>query len=493
MGSGGPQGGQIASLATHVLLAVLVATMRRLLLAVLCDAASAKRSHGSCQSPSIRAKFAGRAQLLFAEQTGPRLVSLTAADGSMRNVSTAPAVVDVHVPLAQALLPNAVSASSLSQSTADVTRMLARLFPISARRRSPVDQLAVSFLWGERYVFTTMRLPPAYGHLWFAMLAFWSDLIRPLLSSVRAGAQTSEWPTIVLPAGSHLGAGGVHAFEEFELLWATNVTGLRIERRPWVPMCLEPSGWWPCCLRGPLPSVLGLRSESDTSSSSLGSSTAVRYALLGNFPSHAVDPRHWPAFRLDAWFALGVLPSETATAHVLWIVAAAGSNGRRISNEGGLAARIQRLVKQERPTWTFSQLRGDGRKLDYRSELRQWARAGIVISLFGSALHNCRFMANRTTLVEIHGALQSNDRFGRADYLYEETCMDWAGVRWLPYAETGFRLNRSHTPTEAARARSFSTAHLDHARFERFIARMLRGDEDDVLREEYAAQLATHF
>ena len=100
-------------------------------------------------------------------------------------------------------------------------------------------------------------------------------------------------------------------------------------------------------------------------------------------------------------------------------------------------------------------------------------------------------MANGTTLVEIHGALQQYDRLGHErDYLYQGVC-EAVGVQWVPYAENGFRLGRNASLNEARKLPSYSTAFVDRDRFMRFFARLLRGERSSLL-DEYAAQLAAH-
>jgi len=447
-----------------------------------------KRPH-ACQAPPVTSKFAGRRQprdLLLAEASAVRAVSLMRLDGTVvRNVSTEPAVVNLHVSPANSLVPTAAVAM-MTHSSIDVAKLLAWILPSSSRRRrsslaaATITTLAVSIHWGDdKVVWSTLRLPPAYGHIWHTMLAFWHDIVRPLLARVRAGEEPRSWPTIVLPAGEHMGSGGEHSFEELELLWSSNATRLRIERAGWVPICIEPVGWRTCCVRAGEPPTAD------------GSGSLSRIALLANFPGKSPDLSRWDDFRRDAWYALGVSAPPTS-GHLVWIVAAAGTNGRRIHNEYPLMSSIRRLVQQEQPSWRFSTLHGNGAKLPYRDELRAWASASLVVSLFGSAEHNCRFMANGTTLVEVHGALKANDRFNN-EFLYRDVCMQsGVGVRWLPYAENGFRLGLNHSPAEAARHPSFSTAHLHPERFVRFFRRVLRGGDDDAIRAEYAQQLEAH-
>jgi len=279
-----------------------------------------------------------------------------------------------------------------------------------------------------------------------------------------------------------------------EQLWSSPRTSLTITRAGWVPICLQVPRLRVCCMRAVAPPTANRSS---------------RVHLITNFPGRAPNLSLWPAFRRDAWFALGVHVdpahdsardpvwsplSNRSNGLFLWVVAASGSNGRHIHNEAVLMRSVEALVHASQPTWRFQTLHGSRKRMDYREELSLWARADAVISLFGSAEHNCRFMRAGATLIEIHGALKNNDRFGVADYQYRDICMHRLGVRWLPYAEHGFRLGRNHSASEAERQPSWATASIHQGRFLRFLTRVLQGNasSDEALRSEYAQMLKQH-
>ena len=57
----------------------------------------------------------------------------------------------------------------------------------------------------------------------------------------------------------------------------------------------------------------------------------------------------------------------------------------------------------------------------------------VFISLFGSTLHNCRFLPPEAVVLEIHGALKND--VGPPDwYLYYNLCQRVMGLRWVGFA-----------------------------------------------------------
>ena len=152
---------------------------------------------------------------------------------------------------------------------------------------------------------------------------------------------------------------------------------------------------------------------------------------------------------------------------------------------------VRAMLAVERPTWRFTALESPSREAAARSyvdEVRTVASASIFVSLFGSSMHNCRFLAPATTVVEIHGALRL-ELDSRADYFYQSLCGGKLGVRWVGYAPDGFRpyLNASKAEKDAV----FNQAPVVPHEFAAFMRRILR-DEHHTLLREYAAQLRSH-
>uniref|UniRef100_A0A6U7D9M3 Uncharacterized protein n=1 Tax=Haptolina brevifila TaxID=156173 RepID=A0A6U7D9M3_9EUKA len=235
----------------------------------------------------------------------------------------------------EALLLPAVTKSDSSKHVKSAAHLLAL-----ASRQSPTPAVAVSIDWGEARLWSLDWLPPHYGHMWGFMYAFWQSFVAPRMRH----APPPPWVTIVLPAGPHVGwevtdrSAGRRAFLEVEKLWSTNATRLRIERAPWVPICLRR-----CCWSD------GARADSSDASLTF---------LLQHFPSHDLAYDRWPQFREDAWRSVGWPPptQSSATGKLVWMVAASGSNRRIVRRELEVIQAVREMLAVERPTWRFVML-----------------------------------------------------------------------------------------------------------------------------------------
>ena len=143
---------------------------------------------------------------------------------------------------------------------------------------------------------------------------------------------------------------------------------------------------------------------------------------------------------------------------------------------------VRAIVERERPSWTFKAI-SPTRGVDaYREEVRTIARARVLVSLFGSSLHNARFMPNGSILVELHGALKQNWAW-QNDHFYRDLCESELGVQWVGYAVPDFR-----PPVDRPWGDSYNTAHIPLPAFVRFFERVLRGELRE-LNEEYEEQM----
>ena len=76
----------------------------------------------------------------------------------------------------------------------------------------------------------------------------------------------------------------------------------------------------------------------------------------------------------------------------------AASNARRIADEAPLVEAVRAAIALRRPRWRFRHQRLES--LSYASEMRLLRRTALLVSLYGSSLHNC--LAARTqTLVSL--------------------------------------------------------------------------------------------
>ena len=108
-----------------------------------------------------------------------------------------------------------------------------------------------------------------------------------------------------------------------------------------------------------------------------------------------------------------------------------------------------------------------------------------MVSLFGSALHNVRFMSPGTLAVEIHGALKGEIE-AISDRMYQGLCEQALGVRWVGYAARGFRQPNGSHP-------AFRNAFVDPTHFQAFLRRALRAEAELAqLDAEYEAEMRRH-
>ena len=325
--------------------------------------------------------------------------------------------------------------------------------------------IAVSFNWGN-VAGSVARYPPPYGHIWTHAHQFWLEVVEPRLQRLRS-SEPLPWATVVLPRG----------FEELAAIWSSNATRLSVSTQPWVPLCFAtkaPAKSPYCCWSSGKPPA------------------GAQIALLAGFPSR-VTPFEWARFRQAAWRSLGFefdgLPSITPSTQpcLVW-VRSLGSNGRRIESEGLLARRVRARLATLYPSWSFKELTPH---MAYADELRMVAGATVLVSLFGSALHNVRFMANGSLVIEIHAALR-NDFGHQADYLYRDLCAS-VGVRWVGYAPRGFRPPPHAASAAEHDAYGFTVARVNAADFVRFVERALQGEASRAqLIAEYDQRVRAH-
>ena len=107
----------------------------------------------------------------------------------------------------------------------------------------------------------------------------------------------------------------------------------------------------------------------------------LRVAHLAQFPAWRYNHMRWADFRRDAWSSLGIIvphtqrvdeeeeaPAGGGVPTFLWVLAANGSNGRRIWREAALIDAVQAVVRRERPTWRFRVLTVGRGVAAYREE-----------------------------------------------------------------------------------------------------------------------------
>ena len=296
--------------------------------------------------------------------------------------------------------------------------------------------------------------PSVYGHIWSTVLAFWYAFVRPRFELLKQNASLSPL-RIFLPTGLKFKSFTDRSFEEIAALFDCAAARLEIRRVPWVPLCSLESQFRPghhttfcrCCWSGgKLPSELQ-------------GSEPHQLVLLTQFPGNFAS-KHTPTlmgavlnrpFRADArrclgmtgYIPLALTTAPTSVTHgneervVVWVLASAGSNGRRILNEQAVIKLVADILSsQAHDVWRLETVAPG--KDSYVEELRRIGRGRLLVSLFGASLHNVRFLPEGSAVLEIHAALK-NDFTSHSDYFYQSLCVDGLGLRWFGYAPQGFR------------------------------------------------------
>ena len=310
--------------------------------------------------------------------------------------------------------------------------------------------------------------PSLYGHIWYTISNFFHVVVQPRLKAVAAnspGMPMLSTINLVLPSPDI--SLGVHTdrldkwflskstryFEEIQAIFSNDVTGLNITRAPWVPYCHRG-----CCWQYRVPST----------------PPDERIMLIHNYPdyfSYKHLPQDWEEQLRDA--VVSMLRVRRSPRLITWVLSSSGSNGRRIYDELGLIAHVRQRLP---PTWTLRTL--DLTNATYGDEVRQISSSAVLVSLFGSALHNCRFMLPNSTIVEVHGALK-HDFDERTDFMYQRIARP-LGIRWAGFLPDGFRPTHQRIDNvERLKWRTVnglsarSIAFVDQARFASFFVRVL--------------------
>ena len=137
------------------------------------------------------------------------------------------------------------------------------------------------------------------------------------------------------------------------------------------------------------------------------------------------------SFRAAVWSNLGLrrTPASSSSTAIVFVSNQKASNGRRIIDEDGLAEQTRLFFRRLWPLVPFRHV--DLQQFSLKEELALISEARVFISLFGSALHNCRFLPEDAAVVEIYGALKED--WGSPFY-YADLCARRMGLRWVGHA-----------------------------------------------------------
>lgn len=208
-------------------------------------------------------------------------------------------------------------------------------------------------------------------------------------------------------------------------------------------------------------------------------------------------------FREGLRQSLGFGMSPPQQRVVTWLLSANGTNQRRVADEDALVARVRNALphgwslRTLNPTFTA-----------YLTEMRTIASSAVIVSLFGSALHNMRVMVPNSTVVEIHAALKQ-DYDKPTDWMYYKLARR-LGIRWAGFAPDGFRPLLVNITTSSGGVKQDwkyrkvdgvsmgRTAFVDATSFVGFFRRVLAAHDSstvahfDALKKEYTERVNAH-
>jgi hypothetical protein len=296
--------------------------------------------------------------------------------------------------------------------------------------------------------FEPMRHPPGDASLYEYIHSFYYYLVlaRQHAAEAQQGEHaTSAWPPlrVYVPAGA---AEGSCAFEELVALFG-GAYGLAIERAPWVPFCLvrggrcERRGLVSRALRGRIRLVVLLLSPAAPPL------PAFRWRLReavhvanGLVPSGSGRHDGGGSGRHDSgavYVANGLVPSGSerhdgpagvaprTDTIVLALSDRSSKPVRTLWNESAVASAIKAWASRAHPHLRVVHYRAAD-ELDWRARIELFARARLLVAVYGPALSNCYLMRAGAVVVEVHGALWNDYQ---DDYGYYRLCALYCGLR----------------------------------------------------------------
>ena len=325
-----------------------------------------------------------------------------------------------------------------------------------------------------------------YGHIWHGVDTFFTCAVLTRFAGYSGGVPNRS--TVLIPAMTSLfatGDGGKvdqrsPAFVVLQKLLSGEGSRLSIVRHMELPAC-APS-WMVegrCCLNATARAAaasLALAAENAGGAASGGGVTTLE---LRPQPRPMAHTREWTdAFRSVVWANLGVLapPTNTGTAQqreVALLASSRDASNRRqmLGEEAAAAALAELFASRARPRLAFKRLQLES--LAYRNEIRLLRRTKVFIALFGSGLHNCRFLPPDAIVVEIHGAMKGEI----AKHMYRDLCQGAVGLRWVGYAVPG------HADCCDPARPDYSAARVSATELVRIVAAALDGNFTTLDRE----------
>lgn len=259
------------------------------------------------------------------------------------------------------------------------------------------------------------QTPALFGHVHTYILAFFCTLAAP-----RTGGRWKRRLTVYLPSAPR--GPGRSALQELPALFGGDEAGLGLtfESAPWVPLCVST-----CCMQyGGLPPALR------------GRVTLLAGLKNGPFFEHSAVTAslraHARPMLLRSPSARAKLLGRDDAPILLFVRSARWPNRRRLLREPIVEKAVRAWAARTHPGLQF--VGAHVHELPLRHEFGLFARARAVISLFGSSLHLCRYMAPGSVVIELHGAL--HDAYGDTA-LFTVTCAIVAGQLHAPLGVPG--------------------------------------------------------
>jgi hypothetical protein len=136
------------------------------------------------------------------------------------------------------------------------------------------------------------------------------------------------------------------------------------------------------------------------------------------------------SFRKAVYMSLGL--GQAPPGKILYIRSKKFQTRRHVGEEDAVVQGLAQWAAAEHPQLNFSA--EDVHRLPYAEEVARFADARVMISLWGSSIHNCRYMRPGTLVVELFGAL--GGKWGDTA-LYAGVCADSCGLQHVPFGVPG--------------------------------------------------------
>jgi len=321
----------------------------------------------------------------------------------------------------------------------------------------------------------------SYGHIWRVVETFFQCAVLGGFLNASTGFSASSasstssvvvyssfatmpppaFRRVLIPARMQHKSNTIRLFRELRVLFSGDGSRMKVMIEDLMPHCPP---WWEvnttagldptCCVNQTARQEMQRTYGDDLSISEM------RDLRPSNLPEHLRAMRH------VVWANLGVAQHQPDTA--VFVSNEGASNGRRIADELLLAQAVKTCLAILRPNWRFRHQRLES--LSYYNELRLLRRTTLMIALFGSSLHNCRFLPEGAMVLEIHGALKG-ETSRSAFSLYPTICRQEMGLDYAAYVPPGWDcsvLDGSCT--------GYLEAHVEPMAFVRFVAAALAGN-----------------